>query len=139
MSKRIFLISLCTIGILGIRLFQNELFYDPISIHFKQLGTVSYKSVELSILHWSLLSSFRYALNGLFCCTIIATLSDISDGLSYYKIYLAFLPMILSLTLIVFLFLDDPFFLFYSHRFLIQPIIGFVIIGSFFYNKRATS
>jgi len=138
MSKRVFLISLCIIGIIGIRLFQNELFYDPVSIHFKQLGSVSYKSVQINIFCWSLLSSIRYALNGLFSCAIIATLSNISEGISYYKIYLVFLPIILGVTLIVFVFLDNPFFLFYSHRFLVQPIIGFVVIGSFYYNKTAT-
>jgi len=138
MSKRVFLISLCIIGIIGIRLFQNELFYDPVSIHFKQLGSVSYKSVQINIFCWCLISSIRYALNGLFSCAIIATLSNISEGISYYKIYLVFLPIILGVTLIVFVFLDNPFFLFYSHRFLVQPIIGFVVIGSFYYNKTAT-
>ena len=139
MFKRILLIAICAIAMVLIRLFQTELFYDPISTHFSQLGTTSYKSVHVNLVRWSVSSSLRFILHGLGCCIIITALSNLTEGFRYFRIYLSFLPFILGINLIVYGLLDSPFFLFYTLRLLIQPIIGLVLIGSFYYNKRSSA
>ena len=139
MRKRIFIISFSLACMIGVRLFQNELFYDPMSNHFSKNGTSSYLSVHINLIGWSLSTSLRYAINGVLSCSIIAALSTPKEGLNYILVYFSFLPFILGLNLIVMTFLDSPFLLFYSLRLLIQPIIGLVLIGSFYYNKTAVA
>ena len=139
MSKRVFIISICLASMIGVRLFENELFYDPISNHFSKQGISSYHNVQINLISWSVSNSLRYAINGVLSCSIIGVLGKLKEGLDYIIVYFAFLPFILAFILIVFTFLDSPFLLFYSLRLLIQPIIGFVIIGSFYYDKSAAA
>lgn len=132
-TKDYALISIALVSLILVRAFEYFWFYDPLMCHFSDHGVSSYKFISINYLKWSAFSSLRFLINGLLCSLIILSLSDLDHGRKYFQLYSGFLPIILLLNLIVLTGFDQPFLLFYSRRLLIQPIIGFVLVGSFYY------
>ena len=138
---RILFGSLFFIGLLAIRFYQENLFYDPLLSYFKQEDSVAVApNVNALKLFFSL--AMRFYFN-----------SMLSIGILYvvfldFKLlrFSALLYIILgSVLLISFIFIlhfygfQNKFLLFYVRRFLIQPIFLLLFLPAFYFQKKMKS
>ena len=136
-KKGLFFIALALLGLIFVRAFENQLFYDPFLSFFK----TDYQNKPLPHLNQFLLFSnllLRYALNTVFSLIIIRLLFN-EKRLMIFSGYL-FLFLFLVLILIFFgllYFSDQPDYLilFYIRRFLIQPLFLVLFIPAFYYQQ----
>ncbi|GGB70987.1 exosortase F system-associated protein [Flavobacterium suaedae] len=142
MQKKIKLKPIDVIGILvllvllvSVRVFQEQLFYDPLLVFFKTESETlaKYNSFKLFL---GLL--FRYTLNTLLSLGIIYILFKDKAILKLCTyLYIAFF-IIFTLALFVIINADDVnlLLLFYVRRFIIQPLFLILFIPAFYYQKK---
>ncbi|SUP54261.1 exosortase F-associated protein [Weeksella virosa] len=129
--------ALFLVGLIMIRVFEKDLFYDPFIEYFQRdTSNQTFPYYVLSRVNASIL--FRYALNALLTTAIIAVLFQ-------NKKYTRFTVLVLIISLFVLLPLynyaiKQEFQLgtnigFYIRRFLIQPMYVLLLIPSFFYQN----
>ena len=136
-KKSVFFIVLALIGLILIRAFEDDLFYDPFLSFFK----TDYQNKPLPDLNSFLLFLnlvLRYALNTVFSLIIIKLLFN-ERQLVVFSGYL-FLALFLILIIVFFGLLHfsnqpDYLILFYIRRFLIQPLFLVLFIPAFYYQK----
>lgn len=136
-KKSVFFIVLALIGLILIRAFEDDLFYDPFLSFFK----TDYQNKPLPDLNSFLLFLnlvLRYALNTVFSLIIIKLLFN-ERQLVVFSGYL-FLALFLILIIVFFGLLHfsnqpDYLILFYIRRFLIQPLFLVLFIPAFCYQK----
>lgn len=129
--------GILTIGLILIRLNEESLFYDPLLYYFKNSYEVTL--LEIDITKHLISVTIRYGINTLLSIGIIYMLFNKK---SYIKIsgivfligWVIFLP-------IYYLFINTEFEYslmigFYIRRFLIQPIIGIILILALFYLEK---
>lgn len=146
MGNRISLNKASVIGIVVlvvllacVRLYQQELFYDPFVQFFK---TKNYKGQPLPLydsLKLGLNLLLRYTINTLISLAIIWLLfRDRSVIRLSLLLYALFFIVLLSLYYIV-LNSNDPdmLLLFYIRRFLIQPLFLLLFVPAFYYQNKA--
>jgi exosortase F-associated protein len=131
--------SLFLIGLLvGIRLFEDQLFYDPFLAYFKSEYThAKLPQFNLFKLFFSL--GMRFYLN-----TVVSLflLYVIFKDTKIVKFSILLYMILGSVLLISFLFVltffgeDHKMTLFYLRRFLIQPIFILLFIPAFYYQKQ---
>lgn len=136
----IFAIGIC--GFALIRLFESELFYDPLIPFYK--NTFSQESFpDLKGLLYSINLGFRYLLNTLISVGLIwvAFMNK-----SYVKFSILLYALLFIVGLISFWIIaqgikpDQYMTLFYVRRFLIQPLLVIILIPAFYFqniNKNA--
>ena len=136
-KRRLFFIGLALLGLILVRAFEGQLFYDPFLSFFK----TDYQNKPLPDLNCYLLFGnllLRYALNTFFSLIIIRLLFN-ERNLMFFSGYLfIFLFVILVIVFFGLLhFSDQPDYLilFYIRRFLIQPLFLVLFIPAFYYQQ----
>ena len=136
-KRRLFFIGLALLGLILVRAFEDDLFYDPFLSFFK----TDYQNKPLPDLNCYLLLGnllLRYALNTFFSLIIIRLLFN-ERNLMFFSGYLfIFLFVILVIVFFGLLhFSDQPDYLilFYIRRFLIQPLFLVLFIPAFYYQQ----
>ena len=136
-KRRLFYIGLALLGLILVRTFEDELFYDPFLSFFK----TDYQNKPLPDLNCYLLFGnllLRYAVNTFFSLIIIRLLFN-ERSLMIFSGYL-FLFLFVILVVIFFGLLHfseepDYLILFYIRRFLIQPLFLVLFIPAFYYQQ----
>jgi len=121
-----------------IRMFENQLFYDPFLNYFKsEYSNSSFPKFNIFKLFFSL--GFRFYLNMVISLGLLYVLFDDRKIVKFS----IFLFMLLGSVLLISFFFVLTFFaeeskmtLFYIRRFLIQPIFILLFIPGFYYQKR---
>lgn len=128
-------LGLCVLGLIGVRVVESQLFYDPILAFFKD-GKSPFPAIEWSkiILH----HIFRFSLNLIFSLGIIyfAFLNKkwvAQAGILIILSFLIFFPIYLYCLYSEFEF--GRLFGFYIRRMVIQPILLLIILPLFYYRQ----
>ncbi|WP_299777278.1 exosortase F system-associated protein [uncultured Formosa sp.] len=136
--QRYSLIVLFVFGLILIRAYEANLFYDPFLDFFKN----DYLFLDAPVFDTFKLIGFttlRYVLNTLLSLGVIyfvftdrqaLKFSVIFYGIAYFVLILVFLYLILHAKQ------DDYFILFNIRRFLIQPILLLLLLPAFYYQKQ---
>ncbi|MDQ1159747.1 exosortase F-associated protein [Chryseobacterium sp. SORGH_AS 447] len=132
-----FLVILGVLGLIGIRVVEDRLFYDPFLNYFHEAK----KNIPFPSFEWGKLITgylFRFVLNLFFSCLIIHCWFrnkqwTIQGAILIIIIFLITFPIYLYC-------IYDRFeigylFSFYMRRFVIQPLILLLIIPMFYYRK----
>jgi len=136
-KKRLLFIGLALLGLILVRAFEDNLFYDPFLSFFK----TDYQNKPLPDLNCYLLFGnlfLRYAVNTFFSLIIIRLLFN-ERNLMIFSGYL-FLVLFVVLVVVFFGLLHfseepDYLILFYIRRFLIQPLFLVLFIPAFYYQQ----
>lgn len=131
-------ITLMLVLLVLVRVYENQLFYDPLLEFFKKEGK---QLPEYNSMRLFLSLAFRYGLNMLFSLGII-WLAFKDKGIMKLTavLYLAFF-ILLSAVLLIALNAEKPNLLlvFYVRRFLIQPLFLILFLPAFYYQKRMSN
>jgi len=136
-KRRLFFIGLALLGLILVRAFEDNLFYDPFLSFFKtDYQNKPLPNLDQFLLFLNLL--LRYTLNTFFSLIIIRLLFN-EKQLMVFSGYL-FLFLFLVLVAIFFGLLHfseqpDYLILFYIRRFLIQPLFLVLFIPAFYYQQ----
>ncbi len=124
-------------GLIGVRVFENQLFYDPFLPYFKQSG----ENLAFPIFSWGALIGsylFRFFLN--FLCSLLVVHFiflnkqwTIQAGILMLIVFGIVFPI--YLLCIGNHFEIGEMFVFYIRRFVIQPMTLLLIIPLFYYRK----
>lgn len=134
---RIALLFLALFGLISIRAFERQLFYDPFLSFFK----LEYQNKELpSFDDFSLFFGlfFRYVLNTTLSLAIIYLLFKqmhlVRFAMQLYAVFFVIL-ILLFFGLLHFSKQPDYLILFYIRRFLIQPLFLVLFVPAFYYQQ----
>ncbi len=120
-----------------IRVFENELFYDPYLLFFKNdYLYMDYPRRE--ILKLTLFTTLRYVLNGVVSLAIIYLFFKDKSIVKFSVIVYTVAYLILILIFLYFVInpRQEDYYLFFNfRRFLIQPVILLILIPAFYYYK----
>jgi len=133
-----FLVALGVAGLIGVRILEDKIFYDPFLEYFheanKNIAFPSFEWGKLIISHF-----FRFAINLFFSVIIIYFLFKnkqwtLQGALMITIIFLITFPVYLYCV-------SDRFeigylFSFYMRRFVIQPLILLLVVPMFYYRKQ---
>lgn len=136
-KRRLFFIGLALLGLILVRAYEDQLFYDPFLSFFKtDYQNKPLPNLDQFLLFLNLL--LRYTLNTFFSLILIRLLFN-EKQLMVFSGYL-FLFLFLVLVAIFFGLLHfsnqpDYLILFYIRRFLIQPLFLVLFIPAFYYQQ----
>lgn len=126
------------IGLISVRAFENQLFYDPFLAYFKSADqTAIFPNFTWGKLIFSYL--FRFMLNTVFSLWIIHFLFQNKEWTkqAFYLIALIFIIVFpIYLLCIADQFDFGYLFSFYIRRFVIQPLTLLLIVPIFYYRKK---
>lgn len=136
-KKRFFLIGFALLGLILVRAFENQLFYDPFLAFFKsEYQNKSLPSFESIPLFFGL--CFRYFINTLLSLVILYSLFKqlplVRFAMLLYGVFFVVL-IVLFFGLLHFSEQPDYLVLFYIRRFLIQPLFLVLFIPAFYYQQ----
>ena len=133
-----FLVFAGVCGLIGVRMIENNVFYDPFLNYFHEAN----KKISFPEFEWGKLivsHLFRFLLN-LFCsCLIIHFLFKNKEWTLQGAVLIT---IIFTITFPIYLYcIHDRFeigylFSFYMRRFVIQPLILLLIVPLFYYRKQ---
>ena len=130
------LLSICCF--LLIRLYENELFYDPFLVYFKS-NYMSLPLPKLNIEQFIFGIIFRYFLNSILSIAIIQLVfNDLK--ISKFGALLYLILFILMMTLLFFILnseIPNKMVLFYVRRFLIQPLFLLLFLPAFYIQNKS--
>ncbi len=135
-KRKVLLLIGCAFGIVLIRLFEDQLFYDPFLQFFKQdFKNKTLPNFDVVKLFFGIL--FRYSLNTIFSLAILYLLFPQRSLLKFSTQLFILFFVVLSLLFFVLLFFFTPDYmiLFYLRRFLIQPLLLILFIPAFYYQQ----
>lgn len=136
-KKRFFLIGFALLGLILVRAFEDELFYDPFLTFFKS----DYQNKSLPVYNSFLLFGnllLRYFLNTFLSLVIIRFLfSDKKLMIFSSYLFLLFFIILIFVFFGLLHFSEEPDYLilFYIRRFLIQPLFLVLFIPAFYYQQ----
>lgn len=137
---RYFLIAVFIFGLILVRRFENDLFYDPFLAYFKgDFLHAQFPDVDFSLI--SIHIVFRYLINSILTLAIIGLLFMDKQKVKFTALILfGFLVLLLPLYLYM---IKTEFSIgvnigFYIRRFLIQPMLLLILIPAFYYQKFLT-
>ncbi|WP_041252097.1 exosortase F system-associated membrane protein [Flavobacterium indicum] len=136
-KKQLVFVLLFVLGLVLIRAFENELFYDPFLEFFKD-DFQNHKLPKFNSIQLFFGLLFRYTLNSIFTVLIIKTLFQQKSivNLTLFLLLLFFCVLVIAMFFILhFSKQPDYLTLFYIRRFLIQPLFLILFIPAFFYQK----
>ena len=125
-------------GLIGIRMVESTLFYDPFLQYFREAN----KQLEIPDFVWSPLilhHLFRFCLNLIFSAII---LQGFFNNKKWTIQGIVLMILVFAITFCIYLYclhsdLEIGYlFTFYMRRFVIQPIILLLIIPLFYYRKK---
>ena len=136
-KTKVLLLLGCAFGIVFIRLFEDQLFYDPFLQFFKQdFKNKTLPNFDGVKLFFGIL--FRYSLNTIFSLAILYLLfKQIALVRFATKLYVVFFIVLLFAFFGLLYFSKQPDFLilFYIRRFIIQPLFLVLFIPAFYYQQ----
>jgi exosortase F-associated protein len=120
-----------------IRYFEDQLFYDPYLLFFKNdYLYMDYPRRE--VLKLTLFTSLRYVLNTVISLGILFMLFR-DKGILRFSVIIYLASYIVLIAIFLFFVINpkqDHYYLFFNlRRFLIQPVILLVLIPAFYYHK----
>lgn len=124
--------------LVAVRIYENELFYDPFLLYFKS----DFKDAPLPVFNSFKLFIgllFRYTLNMIASLGLIYTLFKEIRMIKFAGFLYLFFFLILILycfTILYFFGEDNKLAFFYVRRFLVQPIFVLLFIPAFYYQKQ---
>ena len=134
---RILIALSCFAGLICIRAFENELFYDPYLIFFKN-DYLYIDSPRREVAKLVFFTSLRYGLNTLFSLGIlyvafrdkgIIKFSSVLYALAYLILMSAFFYFVIKPR-------QEDYYLFFNvRRFLIQPVFLILFLPAFYYYR----
>ncbi|MCX8522378.1 exosortase F system-associated protein [Chryseobacterium formosus] len=133
-----FLVFLGICGLMGVRMLEDQIFYDPFLNFFHEAD----KSQAFPAFEWGKLIGshvFRFVLNLIFSCIIIHFMFKNKEWTIQGAVLIT---IIFAITFPIYLFcIYNKFdigylFSFYMRRFVIQPLILLLIIPLFYYRKQ---
>jgi len=141
MRSKIF--KLIIIGVLflllgTVRVFENELFYDPFILFYKRLHYIK-ETPDFNIIKALVHTFFRYSINSLLSISILFIAFRKKEILRFSGILYAalFIILISFYTIIAINFTEELHqVFFYIRRFLIQPIFILVLLPAFYYQQK---
>lgn len=125
-------------GLIGVRILEEKLFYDPFLDYFHEAN----KNIEFPAFEWGRLIGgyvFRFLLNLLFSCMII---QGVFKNKQWTLQGALLMLIVFAIALPIYLYcIHDKFgigylFSFYMRRFVIQPLIILLIVPMFYYRKQ---
>ena len=138
MIKKIALISFLILSLILVRVFQYDIFYDPLLNYFKNSYLNEGVFPEINWMKMTLFLFFRFFINSTISLTIIYI---IFKDVELIKIsIILFIAAFIILTPIYYHYINIEFeggYLagFYIRRFLIQPLLLFLLVPAFYYQK----
>lgn len=132
----ILLVVLCGLLVL-IRVFENELFYDPY-LTFFQNDYLYIDSPRREVFKLSAFTSLRYWLNSIISLGILYVVFKDKSMVRFSTLIYLFSYVVLILIYLYFVVnpKQEHYYLFFNmRRFLIQPIILLVLLPAFYYYK----
>ena len=133
-----FLVFAGVCGLVGVRMIENDIFYDPFLNYFHEAN----KNISFPEFEWGKLiisHFFRFLLNLFFSCVIIHFLFKNKQWTLQGAVLIT---IIFAITFPIYLYcIHDRFeigylFSFYMRRFVIQPLILLLIVPLFYYRKQ---
>lgn len=129
----IFLVGLLVL----IRVFENDLFYDPYLLFF-QNDYLYIDSPRREVFKLTMFTSLRYLMNTVISLLILYVVYKDKNIIKFSIII--YTISFIGLILLFLYFVTDPkreqYYLFFNiRRFLIQPIILLLLLPAFYYNK----
>ncbi|MBV8326822.1 exosortase F system-associated protein [Chryseobacterium sp.] len=127
-------------GLIGVRVFEDKIFYDPFLKYFHEAN----KNIEFPAFEWGKLilgHLFRFLLNLLFSCLIIQGLFKNREWTVQGAVLIS---IVFAITFPAYLYcIHDRFEIgyllsFYTRRFVIQPLILLLVVPMFYYRKQMT-
>lgn len=134
----ILLAVLCLFGLLLIRFRESVLFYDPLIDYFHG----DYQNTPLAIFAKGKLMMhilFRYSLNMLLSLGLLWAVFRDRGIIKFTVVFYAVVFIVLSIVYYILLHYHTPseyMGLFYVRRFLIQPLLVFLLLPAFFYYRK---
>jgi exosortase F-associated protein len=135
--KSIILISICFVGLIWVRAFEDVLFYDPYLVFFKS-DYLYIDSPRREVAKLVFFTSLRYLINMLFSLGILlAVFRDIGILKFSVLIYAAAYVVLLAayLYFVVNPRQEDYYLFFNVRRFLIQPLFLLILLPAFYYDR----
>ena len=130
------LVALCIIGLVGVRVLENKIFYDPFLDYFANIGNPAFPQFEWTRLIGSHL--FRFLLNLIFSLGIVHFLF-LNKKWTFQAMVLITLSFIIFFPIYLYSvyteFSFGSLFSFYIRRFVIQPLPVLLIVPLFYYRK----
>jgi len=120
-----------------IRLYENELFYDPYLIFF-QNDYLYIDSPRREVFKVTAFTTLRYALNSIISSGILFVFFKDKSIIKFSAVIFTF---VYALLISIYLFFvinpkQEDYYLFFNvRRFLIQPILLILLLPAFYYNK----
>ncbi|MDP2060649.1 MAG: exosortase F system-associated protein [Flavobacteriaceae bacterium] len=136
-SLRIVLILILGTFLISVRAFESSWFYDPFIAHFKQENyLLTVPEFDFLKLFFHLL--FRYFINSFVSVLILLLIFDAQIVRFLTLLYLLFALLLIPIymTLVKFYLPDTYTLFFYVRRFLIQPILLFVLIPAIYFREK---
>ncbi|WEK69073.1 MAG: exosortase F system-associated protein [Candidatus Chryseobacterium colombiense] len=133
-----FLVIVGIFGLIGVRMLEDTLFYDPFLGYFHEAN----KNINFPSFEWRRLifgHLFRFILNLLFSCLIIQCLFKNKEWTTQGVILMVIVFAIIFpiyLYCIYSQFEIGYLFSFYMRRFVIQPLVLLLIVPLFYYRKQ---
>ncbi len=125
--------------LLGIvRVFEDELFYDPFTLFYKQLHYIK-EIPNYSLIKILTHTFFRYSINSLISIAILFIAFRKKEIIRFSTIFYItlFIILISIYTITVINFTEELHqIFFYIRRFLIQPIFILVLLPAFYYQQK---
>lgn len=120
-----------------IRLFENELFYDPYLLFF-QNDFLYMDSPRREVFKLTLFTSIRYAMNTIISLGILYVWFKDKDIIRFSAYFYGAAYMVLVILFLYFVLnpKQDDYYLFFNiRRFLIQPILLLLLLPAFYYQN----
>ena len=128
-------IVLVLAGLIFVRWFEAQLFYDPLLAYYKQ----NFKAIqfpEIDCLKYAQSLLWRYLINSILSVVLLWVLFKDKNLLSFSSFLFVVLFILLIIVFFCLLYFDadsNKTTLFYVRRFIIQPIFIIVFIPAFWY------
>ena len=137
-SPMTFLLLMMLFGLLVlIRVFENELFYDPYLLFF-QNDYLYMDSPNREIAKLTLYTSIRYVLNSGISLTIIYLFFK-DQSIAKFSSFIYIMAYVVLISLFLYFVVhprQEDYYLFFSiRRFLIQPLLLLLLLPAFYYYK----
>lgn len=134
----IYILLLVLFGLLVlIRVFENELFYDPYLLFF-QSDYLSMDYPRREILKLSLYTTLRYVLNSVISLGIIYLFFK-DKSIVKFSVFVYVIAYLILMVFFLYYVINpsqDDYYLFFNfRRFLIQPIFLLLLVPAFYYYK----
>lgn len=137
---RLVITFFCLLGFLYIRFRESELFYDPLIDYYhgdyqnRALPTLQEGKLFLNVL-------YRYVLNFILSIGLLWAAFTDTQILKFASLFYIFVCIILIILMYICIQGYDPkgyLPLFYVRRFLIQPLLIFLLLPAFFYASKVS-